>query len=131
MSREALDAHLKAIRTLNGGQFALYHGSPHGIAVGDTVRPTKDVLYGGPDSAWATRSIDDAASFAGTGATNDPQGRLFSSVYEVEHGDARRVSPGSAVHKSPTGLKVKKHVGFVKVATTSPVEAAFAKPEWL
>jgi len=74
---------------LSSGQFPptdpVYHGSTEGFSPGDTIEPRTDRSYG-VNAAYGVTNTHTAGAFGLERATmpREGQGRLFSSVYEVE-----------------------------------------------
>jgi hypothetical protein len=123
-----------------------YHGSPHGFAPGDRVNPTPDTTHmGGESAAFGVTNTSTAGYFGLQGATPDAmregQGRLFSSVYEVEP-----VSPDFQMHPAdqksydiqkkydePKGYNVEKPANNMPIDRAGfnvKRHAAFAFPEY-
>lgn len=123
---------------LSSGQFdppgPVYHGSPHGFAEGDVIEPHRDRTHlGEGDKAAFGSTFPESAGYFGLMQARNPrdgQGRLFSSVYEVEPMSRYELHPAAekayAVHKAQgeappvnnmpidrQGFRVKRHVAFV------------------
>jgi len=89
---------------INQYQFAppdgpVYHGSGHGFAPGDKIDPTPDRIHLKGESAAFGVTNTSTAGYFGVERTAEPregQGRLFSSVYEVE--------PNSRFERHPSGV---------------------------
>ena len=89
--------------TLNPSQFQppgpVYHGSPHGFAPGDKIEPRQDRtwLKDGDRAAFGVTNTSTAGYF-GVMAAAEPwegQGRLLSSVYEVEPASQYELHPSA------------------------------------
>lgn len=82
----------------------LFHGTPKAIKDG-VIKPTKqrgeEWDGAGPEAAFATEDIHDAASHAGLGG----------HIYEVDHSQVR-LRGDSGYYHSTAGFPIKQEVGF-------------------